>query len=185
MRSLRTAAAVAVAGTMLATGSLALAAGGSTHPTTGAAAHGGPIKVFISQRTETKGTITITGAIGDYGTAISTDKNGKVDGNGSFEQLHLKHGGLFIDGTGLNKAFAHVHPQFNSDNCSFSFSASGPTKIVSGTGAYAGATGSVRVTVTFAGIGPKLKSGKCNQANNAPSFGNYDTITGSGNIAIN
>jgi hypothetical protein len=185
MKSLRTAAAVAVAGTVLATGSLALAAGGSTHPTTGTAAHGGPIRVFVTNQTETKGKITITGAIGDYGTAISTDKNGKVDSNGSFEQLHLKQGGLVIDGTGLNKAFAHVHPQFNSDNCSFSFSASGPTKIVSGTGAYAGATGSVKVTVTFAGIGPKLKSGKCNQANNAPTFGAYSTVTGSGSIAIN
>jgi hypothetical protein len=181
MKAFRTAAAVAVAGTVLAGGSLALAAGS---PTTGAAAHGGPIKVFVVNTTATKGTITITGAIGDFGTALSTDKNGKPDANGTFERLTLRHGGLVIDASGLNQVFAHLQPNFNKENCSLSFTATGPTKILSGTGEYAGATGKVMVTVNFAGIAPKTKSGKCNTANNAPTLGSFNVVTGKGSISF-
>ena len=179
MKAFRTAAAVAVAGTVLASGSLALAAAGS-----GSASKGGKVKVFVTNTSQTKGKITITGAIGDYGTIVSTDKNGKVDPNGSFERAHLKQGGLVIDTTGLNKVFAHIHPQFNHANCSLSFAATGPVKIASGTGAYAGATGNAKVTVYFAGIAPKTKSGKCNTANNAPTFGSYNSVIGSGTISF-
>ena len=179
MKSVKTAAAVAAAGTLLATGSLALAAG-----TSGPSPKGGAIKVFVVNSSETKGTITITGAIGDYGTVLSTDKNGKLDPNGAFQRARLKHGGLVIDTSGLDKRFAHLRPNFNPDNCSASFSVTGPTKIVSGTGAYAGATGNVKVTVDFAGLTPRTKAGKCNMANNAPTLGSFNVVTGSGTISF-
>jgi hypothetical protein len=184
MKSLRTAAAVAVAGTMLATGSLALAAGGSTHPTTGTPSHGGPIKIFVTNETQTKAKILITGVVGDYGTIITTNKSGKVDANGVYQHAHLKHGTLLINSTGLSKALDKARPNINPDTCSVDVSATGASKILSGTGLYAGATGSVNITATFAGIAPKEKSGKCNLSNNAPFFGLYQSIVGSGSITI-
>ena len=58
-----------------------------------------------------------------------------------------------------------------------------PTKVEDGTGAYAGITGKVAITVTFAGIAPKTAKG-CNLANNAPTFGQYQSITGTGSVSF-
>jgi hypothetical protein len=184
MKSLRTATAVAVAGTMLATGSLALAAGGSKQTSTGTPEHGGLIKFFVTTETQTKAKILITGTVGDFGTVITTDKNGKVDANGVYQHAHLKHGTLVINSSGLSKALDKARPDVNPDTCSVDVSATGPSKIVSGTGLYAGATGSVNITATFAGVAPKEKSGKCNLSNSAPLFGIYQSIVGSGSITI-
>jgi hypothetical protein len=184
MKSLRAAAAVAVAGTTLATGSLAFAAGGPTRPSTGAPAHGGTINIYVTIQNPTKGKVLLTGALGDYGTTVRTDSNGKVDPNGTFQSVHLRHGGLMIDTSGLDRSFGHITPQINRDNCSVSFSSSGPAKIVSGTGDYAGATGSLKLTASFAGVAPSTKAGKCDFADDAPIFGAFQTITGSGSIAM-
>src|SRR5579863_5407681 len=56
-----------------------------------------------------------------------------------------------------------------ASSCSFDGVAKGPVTIVSGTGAYAGITGSLTFTLTEAGQGPRLKNGNCNEANNAPA----------------
>jgi hypothetical protein len=178
MRAFRTAAAVAAAGTLLATGSLALADSGSAAP------KGGSIKIFVTDFGPTTATITITGAIGDYGTIVSTDKNGKVDANGTFQHAKLAHGGLVIDATAFDKKLNAVRPEVNTANCSVLFSGTGASTIVSGTGDYAGATGHVTITATFAGIAKKKASGKCNFGNNAPTLGEFDTITGRGSVSF-
>ena len=56
----------------------------------------GPVRMFFTYQTPTKDKILITGAIADYGTAISEDKNGKVDPNGNCEKVTLKHGGFTV-----------------------------------------------------------------------------------------
>jgi hypothetical protein len=39
----------------------------------------------------------------------------------------------------------------------------------------------VAITVTFAGIAPKTAKG-CNLADNAPTYGGYQSITGTGSV---
>ena len=55
---------------------------------------------------------------------------------------------------------------------------------MSGTGAYVGITGSLAFTLTEAGQGPRLKNGKCNEANNAPALAQDLIGMGSGNVSF-
>jgi hypothetical protein len=148
-----------------------------------AAPQGGKIRVFVTNTSATKGKILVTGAIGDYGTTISQDANGKTDPNGNFEKVTLKQGGFIVDGTALNKKLNTAKPTINKTNCSVAFGGTGPTTIEDGTGAYAGISGNVAITVTFAGIAPKTAKG-CNFGNNAPEFGAYQSITGTGSVSF-
>ena len=144
---------------------------------------GGKIRVFVTNTSPTKAKILVTGAIGDYGTTISQDANGKVDPNGAFQKVTLKHGGFIVDATALNKKLNSVQPTVNRSNCSFVLNGTGPTTVERGTGAYKGITGHVAVTITFGGIAPKTAKG-CNFSNNAPTFGQYQSITGVGSVSF-
>ena len=114
---------------------------------------------------------------------VSQDANGKVDPNGDFEKVTLKHGGFLVDATALNKKLSSAKPTVNKTNCSFAFTGTGPTTVEHGTGAYTGITGKVAITVTFAGIAPKTAKG-CDLANNAPTHGVYQSITGTGSVSF-
>jgi hypothetical protein len=174
MRVRKLAMAVGVTGCLLGVGPAALAA---------SAQKGGKIRVFVTSTSATKGKILITGAIGDYGTTVSQDANGKADPNGNFQKVTLKHGGFLVDGTALNKKLNSANPTLNKTNCSYAFTGTGPTTVEDGTGAYAGITGKVAITVTFAGIAPITAKG-CNLADNAPTFGAYQSITGAGSVSF-
>ena len=58
--------------------------------------------------------IVITGAIGDYGTATTIDKDGKVDQNGGYVRIVLKHGGFEVNSIALNKKADDARPTTNS-----------------------------------------------------------------------
>ena len=174
MRVGKLAMAVGVTACLMGAGPAALAASAPT---------GGKIRVFVTNTSATKAKILITGAIGDYGTTVSQDANGKVDPNGDFEKVTLKHGGFLVDATALNKKLSSGKPTVNKTNCSFAFTGTGPTTVEDGTGAYTGITGKVAITVTFAGIAPKTAKG-CNLANNAPTYGGYQSITGTGSVSF-
>ena len=163
-------------------GATACAFGAGPAALAAATPKGGKIRVFLTAASATKSTIVITGAIGDYGTALSVDANGKVDPNGNFEKVTLKQGGFLVDGTTLNKKLDHTKPTINASNCSFVFSGTAPTMISDGTGAYAGITGKVAITLTFAGITPKTAKG-CNFNSNKVS-GAYQSITGTGSVSF-
>lgn len=174
MRVGKFATAVGVTACLLGAGAAALAA---------STPKGGKIRVFVTNTSATKAKILITGAIGDYGTTVSQDANGKADPNGNFEKVTLKHGGFLVDATALNKKINKGNPTLNKTNCSFAFTGTGPTTVKDGTGAYKGITGKVAITVTFAGIAPQTATG-CNLANNAPTFGAYQSITGAGSVSF-
>jgi hypothetical protein len=144
---------------------------------------GGKIRVFITNQTPTKAKILITGAIGDYGKTISEDANGKPDPNGNFEKVTLKQGGFLVNGTALNKKLNSSPPEINKANCSLAFTGTGPTTVEDGTGTYAGISGKIAITVTYAGIAQKTAKG-CNMSNNAPFYGQYQSITGIGNVSF-
>lgn len=174
MRGAKLGIAIGVTACLLSAGQAAL--GASTQK-------GGKIRVFVTNTSATKGNITVTGAIGDYGTTVSQDANGKVDPNGDFQKVTLKHGGFIVDATALNKKLNGAAPTVNTTTCSVVFTGTAPTTVEDGTGAYAGITGTVAITLTFAGIAPKTAKG-CNLSNNAPVFGQYESITGTGSVSF-
>ena len=135
MRVGKLAVVVGVTACALGAGSVALAA---------STPQGGKIRVFVTNTSPTKGTIVITGAIGDYGTTVSQDANGKPDPNGNFEKVTLKQGGFVVNGTELNKKLNNAKPTINKANCSFSFTGTGPTTVGDGTGAYQASPGTSR-----------------------------------------
>lgn len=168
-----------VLASVLAGSSLALAAGG--RPT------GGKVTFYVTPGTH-KDKILATGAIGDYGTALSVDKNGKPSANGNFEKISLKQGGFEVDATQLNKALSHLQPTVNRTTCSFDFSGSGPGTLLNGTGQYAGISGKLTINVTFASIAPRFKSGakkgKCNLSQKAAPLAEFTSITASGKVSF-
>jgi hypothetical protein len=143
----------------------------------------GSVKVWVTQdMTNNTPTdpILFTGAIGDFGTSTSQDKNGKADSNGNYEAVTLQQGTFMIDATKLDSEANKTKPAMNASTCSFSLTASGPASIIagSGTGAYKGLTGKLMITINFAGYGP-VKSGKCESQTGEPTS-SYGAITGAG-----
>jgi hypothetical protein len=146
----------------------------------------GKIRVFATVQTPTKDEILFTGAIADYGTAISQDANGRVDPNGNFEKVSLKQGGFVIDSTPLQKALQEQFSKekINPDNCSLAFTGTGPSTIENGTGAYAGISGKVMITLTVAGIAPRTPKGGCDLGQNASFAGEYQGVTAAGSVTV-
>jgi hypothetical protein len=125
----------------------------------------------------------VVGAIGDYGTAISQDKNGKPNINGSFEKFTLKEGGFTVDASGLNKALGKAKQKVNLNTCSVEFADSGPGTVIDGTGLYAGISGKLKISVDFAEIAPR-KNGKCVLNESAKPVASYDTVSASGAVTF-
>ena len=95
----------------------------------------------------------VTGAIGDYGPAVTVLPNGKVDPSHTHDlELKLTHGTFKLSITELDKKFVAVasHEPIYPRTCSDYMTASAPMAIVpgSGTGAYRGISGRFSVTIT-------------------------------------
>jgi hypothetical protein len=175
-RTLRLGLLAALASLPLAT--LGFNAGASAAPT------GGAIQIWSIQGSSTTSPIIFTGAIGDYGTATSEDKNGTVDENGNYEKIVLQQGGFTINAVALDKILNSAKPHSSKTNCGATFSGSGPVSLSGGTGTYTGIKGSITAVLTFVVISPKLANGKCNMAPNVNPAAAYGTITGSGHISF-
>ncbi|MGH2886358.1 MAG: hypothetical protein ACRDPA_27285 [Solirubrobacteraceae bacterium] len=147
---------------------------------------GGAFRVFgESKGLGGGGTVLVTGAIGDHGQSQSVTKSGKVNQNGSYVKLTLSQGTLTLNATALNnavnRAFGKAAP--NGSTCSLSVAASGKLPFVSGTGLYAGATGSARITVAVGFILPR-KNGKCDLANSATPTASQQIVYGTGTVSF-
>jgi hypothetical protein len=147
---------------------------------------GGPIALFATVGASPSGKIVLAGAIGDWGKVASVDENGKPDDNGNFVKVTLKKGTFEIDATAINKKMANPRPQVQSDvTCSVSASGSGPVRLFDGTGLYHGISGTVKVTMTFTGVGGRYQSGakkgQCEQDNGAP-LAMLGSVTGRGAV---
>jgi hypothetical protein len=179
MRIIKSATVVGATLCMLGAGSVAMA---DSTPSKG------PIRMFFTYQTPVKEKILITGAVADYGMAISADANGKANPNGNFEKVTLKKGGFVLNLSALTKS---IQKQFkkepiNRSNCSLALSGTGPGTIETGTGtgAYANISGSLRITLTVAGIAPKTKKGQCNLSTPAPFSGEYQAVTATGSVSL-
>jgi hypothetical protein len=121
---------------------------------------GGPIELFATVGNGPSGKIVVAGAIGDWGSTLRIDTNGRPNPNGNFVRVTLKKGTFEIDSTAVNKQMANPRPQIASDvTCSVAASGSGPVKLFNGTGLYKGISGTANVTITFTGVGGRHQSG--------------------------
>ena len=173
-------------------GSIVMVAGAVAAPMLASAStpSGGKIALWgTANLTGATSKIVVVGAIADYGTGTSIDKNGKVDNNGAYERIVLKKGSFIADASVLNENSNSAPPTINSPStCSFAFTASGPVTLSDGKGAYAGISGTLTITEQFVGIGPRYKSGKnkgqCNQNNNAQPVAGAGAVSGTGTVAF-
>jgi hypothetical protein len=151
---------------------------------------GGTVHLFAtpSMTNNGTGTIVIIGAIGDFGTFVSTNKNGTVNPNGDYVKMTLKKGTLEVDSTTLNAAANKLQPTFYPATCSAYLTVSDPVRLFNGTGLYKGIAGTVKITETFAAILPRYtsgaKKGQCNGSSNAQPVAQYGSITGSGTVSF-
>jgi hypothetical protein len=174
---------VAALSTALLGGGVAVAAH-SIH----SAKKGGKIGIFVSPTNGAVSKIMIAGVIGDFGKAISIDKNGKVDANGNYVKIKLQKGTFEVNSVKLDKAINNTKPNINKATCSVYLTKSHTVTLFNGTGAYAGISGTPKITVSFAFIGPRVKSGKhkgqCNMKNNAKPLSEFQSIQGGGSISF-
>ena len=96
----------------------------------------------------------VTGAVGDYGPAVTVDPDGQVDPEHTGEmRLELTRGSfrLSIAGIGRQISSAYRHWPANASTCSGSISVTAAAPIVagSGTGSYRGISGSFNLKVTI------------------------------------
>lgn len=151
---------------------------------------GGKLSVFVTPLSpnSAKGTIVVTGAIGDYGKTLNVNQSGKADANGAFVKITLQQGSFVVNSTQLNAKLNHLKPTVNTATCSVSATGTGPVTLADGAGLYAGISGTLQITVKFAFVGPRLSTGphkgQCNESNNAPSLAQYQSITGSGTVSF-
>ena len=151
---------------------------------------GGKVNVFVTPLSANgpKANIVVTGAIGDYGTALSVNKSGKTAANGAYEKITLQQGSFLVNATKLNAKLNHLKPTVNTATCSVSATGTGPVTLSNGAGLYAGISGTLQITFKFAFIGPRFSSGphkgQCNESNNAPALAQYQSITGSGTVSF-
>jgi len=174
-RAVELTAVLAVLVGLLAVGSGAFAAAGK--PT------GGSVRMFGMPR-GAGGNFMFTGAIGDYGTTQRMNANGSPNPNGNFVKFTLKRGTFVADVTGFFNALNHAKFSFNKATCSASGAATGPATLSGGTGLYAHISGALKVTGTFAQVGPRLKNGKCNPSQNAKPLAQFNVVTGSGRVSF-
>lgn len=166
--------AVAVVGGLLAAGSGALAA---------AAPSGGRVRMFGTPN-GAGGRFMFTGAIGDYGTTQRENANGSPNANGNYVKFTLKHGTFVANATGFFTALNKAKFSFDKATCSVAGGATGSATLSSGTGQYAGISGTLKVSGTFAEVGPRLKNGKCNPSQNAKPLAQFNQVTGTGSVSF-
>jgi len=159
--------------------------GAGTTSAFGESVSNGQVQVWVTLGPNGNGgKVVFTGAIGDYGAAVSTNSSGKPTKNGNYEKLTLKKGTILVNSTAFNAAGNSAQPSTdNTTTCSFAFNYSGAVQIVSGTGTYSGITGSLNLTAQFAAVGPRTKSGSCNQSNSANPLAYFAAVTGSGSVS--
>lgn len=121
-----------------------------------AAIYRGGDSVHLVDYTDNDGpdsSVILTGAIGDYGKAVSVNPDGSVNPEHDSQlRLDLAHGSFRLDIAALDQTFVAVmRTQFptNTGTCSGSVSASHAAPIVagSGTGAYQGISGQFDLTI--------------------------------------
>lgn len=97
--------------------------------------------------------VVLSGAVGDYGPAVTVFPNGKVDPEHQHQiSLRLKKGSFRLHFAPLDKAIVAATSRWaKNPTCSFHANVTAPTPVVagSGTGLYKAIKGSLTMTVTI------------------------------------
>jgi hypothetical protein len=150
----------------------------------GSSPSGGTVQVWGTPANGGGGAVVITGAVGDFGKSANANSSGVPTKKGTYKLLNLKKGTILLNTTQLGKdANNNNTPPTtqNATNCSATFVITDPVPVVSGTKAYAGISGSINITISFALVGP-MKNGTCNM--NANPLAQYGSISGSGSVSF-
>jgi hypothetical protein len=153
----------------------------------GSTPRGGHVDLFLTPNNDgIHGPIVVTGAIGDYGQTLSTDKNGEPKANGDYVKVTLRKGTFEMDATALNAKAEQEQPRVEKATCSFLFSSKGQVTLSNGTGRYKGINGTASVTITIAWVGARYRAGKhkgqCNLSESGQPIAQYTSITGAGTV---
>jgi hypothetical protein len=129
-------------------------------------------------------TVVLTGAIGDFGHAVSVYPDGRIDPDHNSQlNVALTRGSFRIDLAGLDTMISPAvdHVPLNPVTCSGDVTVAGAAPVVtgSGTGAYRGITGRFDLTVTIAEI---VAPSTCNLSE--PRLGQAAFMTGSGTVSF-
>jgi hypothetical protein len=127
-----------------------------------AKAPGGSVQFWAEPTDTGASNLVITGAIGDYGSSLNVDRNGKSDPKGNYSQITLQKGTFRINRTAFNAAADKASFPINKANCSSEGSITAPAIISSGTGLYKGISGKALITLTLVWIVSRDTGGKCN-----------------------
>lgn len=118
--------------------------------------HGGAVHLidYSIDSDGPRSSVQLTGAIGDYGQAVTVHPDGTVDPDHTSQmQLGLRHGSFRLDIAELDKKIVQAYDPWphNAATCSGSISFTVPTPVVpgSGTGSYRGVSGVFDLTVTI------------------------------------
>src|SRR3954451_12940312 len=106
-------AAIAAAGILAGVGPVAAYATSST-----TSSDTGTLHVWVTPGKDAVDRILLTGVIGDFGTATSINRHGKVDANGSYVRVVLKHGSFKVNAVAFNKKASAKQPHINQATCS-------------------------------------------------------------------
>jgi hypothetical protein len=126
-------------------------------PASGAAAH---VTLYSVNSDGPRFQAVVTGAVGDYGQAVSVYPDGKVDPQHDSDlSLRLGRGSFLLSAAVLDKRVVTAlgHWPGNPATCSGHVSVTAPVPVVpgSGTGAYRGVTGTFTLTATVDEIDAK------------------------------
>ncbi len=161
------------------------AAAASATPT---APLGGQIYIHATGGEGPAGTIVVVGAIGDHGTTLTIDKDGKPDSHGNFVKVTLQKGTFEVDSTALNAEMSKKRPMVNQATCSFMIGGSSRVTLFNGTGLYKGIKGSATIAIAFGGLGPFYATGpqrgQCNTNTNAKPLAQFSSIAGPGTVSF-
>ena len=158
----------------IATGMTVVGVGTAAALATGSEPASGSFHVLGVGSGHGSGTVLLTGAIGDHGQSMAKGKDVK---------LTLSKGTLTLNATKLNQAItkAFKHATVNKANCSVSATGTATIPFVNGTGQYAGASGSARITVSIGLIKPR-KAGKCEMHVKPVAF--QQLVSGTGSVTF-
>jgi hypothetical protein len=185
--------AIAACGLLLAGGGVAAAASApatgapAARDTTTTPAKSGRVFFTAYQNDDLPGaTVVLSGAIGDFGAAVSVFPNGKVDPehNSQFN-LALTQGSFRIIIGPLHAKLlkALQHATYNLRTCSGHVAVTGAAPVVagSGTGAYKGIKGSFKLTITGNEVDTKPS---CRPFSGSPLQAQSVFIAGSGTVSF-
>ena len=181
MRAGRAVVGLTLVGGLLIAGTATAGAGAASTP------KGGSVHVLVEPTgAGTPGKILLTGAIGDFGTTLNIDQNGKPDPNGNYGKVTLSQGTFEVNITALKAKANKANPPFNKATCSATISVTAPITLLDGTGLYAGITGTLRVSEQAGVIGPRItsgtKTGQCDLSNSAQPVGLLLLVHGAGTV---